>query len=125
MTKSSFHYLFPAAIIAATLSVTSCTTDANDNYMGNWVKCESYFPGTTRGGAACFIIGENDADPESNPYYGAYVGTGFTYMESDYKSHFRDFYRFDGHSWKQLTSMPDEAGTRCMGVGFSINGKGY
>ncbi len=106
---------------ASLLFLTGCADDETDRYLGNWIKTSNYYPGTQRGGAVCFKIGEE-----------VYVGTGYNFNETDYRSRFRDFYKFDGKAWTQIPSMPNDttdgkasAGTRNAAVAFSINGKGY
>ena len=103
-----------AVLAVAALAAVGCTDDENDNYQGNWVKCDTHFPGTQRGGAVCFKIGEE-----------AYVGTGYNSNELGAQTRFRDFYKFDGKAWTQVPSMPSDTLARDGGVAFAINGKGY
>ena len=103
-----------AVLAVAALAAVGCTDDENDNYQGNWVKCDTHFPGTQRGGAVCFKIGEE-----------VYVGTGYNSNELGAQTRFRDFYKFDGRAWTQVPSMPSDTLARDGGVAFAINGKGY
>ncbi|MFT3739465.1 MAG: kelch repeat-containing protein [Breznakibacter sp.] len=89
-------------------SFTACSSDDDDDLVGNWVSIGD-FPETSRFGAVVFTIGNY-----------AYVGTG---KNTDEKVCFSDFYRYDGNSWSEISNFPGEA--RYMAVAFSVNGKGY
>ena len=118
-----------AVVIASMLGFTSCEDEDNISRLGNWIECDADFPGTNRGGAVCFKIGNV-----------AYVGTGANTNKTEEKERYRDFFSVtpNGTNKKYLdwsakwdrtaegvSSMPEEAALRNGGVAFSINGKGY
>ena len=124
MTKPTKQFSLIAVIIALTIGTASCEDEDNEELLGNWVETGIDFPGTARGGAVCFKIGNK-----------AYVGTGANTTRTEDKERYRDFYCFDGDTyawsarWERtmqgVTSMPEAAAARNGGVGFTLNGKGY
>lgn len=86
----------------------SCSSDDDEELVGNWVKVGD-FPDISRFGAVSFTIGNY-----------AYVGTG---KNTDEKSCFTNFFRYDGSKWTEISSFPGKA--RYSAVAFSVNGKGY
>lgn len=129
MTKRSSYFSLLAVLFASVLALSSCEDEDNIKRIGNWVYCDASFPGTNRGGAVCFKIGNT-----------AFVGTGVNTNKTEDKERYRDFYsvtvsgntktylnwsaRWD-RTAEGISSMPEAAPLRNGGVGFSINGKGY
>jgi N-acetylneuraminic acid mutarotase len=126
MKKTTLYYSLWALFVAGSLSLVSCEDEDNVSLLGNWVEEGIDFPGTRRGGAVCFQIGNT-----------AYVGTGANTNKTEEKERYRDFYKCEvkdgAMSWtprwdrtmEGITSMPDAAAPRNGAVAFSINGKGY
>ncbi len=129
MTKQSKRFTLVAMMLAMALGVstTSCEDEDNVHTLGNWINLYTDMPGTPRGGAVCFQIGQK-----------AYIGTGANTANTEENERFRDFYMVtpDGNGgikytgkWQNsgttISSMPDNAPARNGAVAFVLNGKGY
>ncbi len=90
------------------LFVFSCTTDEDEELMGNWIR-RSDFEGITRSSSVSFTIGEF-----------AYVGLGY-----DGDDDLVDFWRYDASQdfWTRVDTFPGVG--RRGAIAFSIDGKGY
>jgi len=136
MIKKSKRFYLVATLLTLALGVstTSCEDEDNVHTLGNWVNLYTTMPGTPRGGAVCFQIGQK-----------AYIGTGANTANTEENERFRDFFLVqpkatsdgkDGgveYSGKWVNSadettvsnMPDNAPARNGAVAFYLNGKGY
>jgi len=112
-------YLYLILVIISLLFLSCERNQTSEiNPSGNWKKSAEYL-GAGRGGAICFIIGEN-----------AYIGLG--YSNEDYFSRFYKYNTMSGN-WVSITSRDVDGnpigifpGTpRREAVAFSVNGKGY
>lgn len=90
------------------LLLFSCSTDEDDEDLGNWIN-RSVFDGSPRSGVSGFTIDNL-----------GYMGVG--YDGDDYLSSFW-CYDLEGDFWSQKADFPGTA--RNAAVGFQINGKGY
>lgn len=102
----------PFKIIAmagfAICSLASCSSDDDDDELGNWTA-KSVFDGSPRSGTSGFTIGNT-----------GYMGVG--YDGDDYLASFWS-YDMDGDFWSQKADFPGIA--RNAATGFEIEGKGY
>ena len=129
MTKQSKRFSLVAIMLTLALgiSTTSCEDEDNVHTLGNWVNLYTNMPGSPRGGAVCFQIGQK-----------AYVGAGANTANTEEKERFRDFFSVipDGkggitysgkwiNSGKGVSPMPDNCPQRNGAVAFALNGKGY
>ncbi|MCQ2204621.1 MAG: hypothetical protein MJZ15_09295 [Bacteroidales bacterium] len=137
MTKHLKWFSQLAMALTMAVGFTSCEDEDNQQELGNWIRVDASFPGTTRGGAVCFQIGNT-----------AYIGTGANTTKTEEKERYRDFYSCttDGEGglawsarWERtgngVTSMPEvytengevkkAAAGRNGAVAFALNGKGY
>ena len=136
------HFSFAVGVLALAsmaLYMSSCEDEDNQKQKGNWVEADADFPGTARGGAVCFQIGNY-----------AFVGTGANTNKTEERERFRDFYMCtmdenDNIHWtakydkkdsadkatckftEAVCSMPDSSAARNGAVAFSLNidGKDY
>lgn len=95
-------------LLGLVLLTFSCTTDDDDELLGNWVR-RSDFEGITRSNAVTFSIDEF-----------AYVGLGY-----DGDEDLLDFWRYDAGQdfWTRVDTFPGLG--RRGAVAFSIDGLGY
>lgn len=105
-TVEMFKLVFFVAI--PIISFYSCSSDDDDDELGNWVD-RSVFDGTPRSSVAGFVIDNI-----------GYMGTG--YDGDDYLNSFWA-YNIDGDYWSQKADFPGVE--RNAAVGFQIDGKGY
>lgn len=111
MKRISLILNFSALALAFIACFSSCKPKDTDNTLvGNWVLRTRYeFPGTPRGGAVCFTIGDK-----------AYVGLGY-----NGKNYPKDFFALDlnGETWRRVADFPGKGRERA--IAFSAAGKGY
>lgn len=88
--------------------INACSTDEEDEELGNWVD-RSVFDGTPRSSVAGFVIDNI-----------GYMGTG--YDGDDYLNSFWA-YNMEGDYWSQKADFPGTE--RNAAVGFELNGTGY
>ncbi|MEY8779364.1 Kelch repeat-containing protein [Allomuricauda sp. XS_ASV26] len=88
--------------------INACSTDEEDEELGNWVD-RSVFDGTPRSSVAGFVIDNI-----------GYMGTG--YDGDDYLNSFWA-YNMEGDYWSQKADFPGSE--RNAAVGFELNGTGY
>lgn len=88
--------------------INACSTDEEDEELGNWVN-RSVFDGTPRSSVAGFVIDNI-----------GYMGTG--YDGDDYLNSFWA-YNMEGDYWSQKADFPGTE--RNAAVGFELNGTGY
>ncbi|BDW91852.1 hypothetical protein MACH07_06840 [Flagellimonas marinaquae] len=99
-----FVFLFTIPLIF----INACSTDEEDEELGNWVD-RSVFDGTPRSSVAGFVIDNI-----------GYMGTG--YDGDDYLNSFWA-YNMEGDYWSQKADFPGTE--RNAAVGFELNGTGY
>lgn len=102
IVKFVFFFTIPLIFINA------CSTDEEDEELGNWVD-RSVFDGTPRSSVAGFVIDNI-----------GYMGTG--YDGDDYLNSFWA-YNMEGDYWSQKADFPGSE--RNAAVGFELNGTGY
>ncbi|USD26079.1 Kelch repeat-containing protein [Flagellimonas marinaquae] len=102
IVKFVFFFTIPLIFINA------CSTDEEDEELGNWVD-RSVFDGTPRSSVAGFVIDNI-----------GYMGTG--YDGDDYLNSFWA-YNIEGDYWSQKADFPGTE--RNAAVGFELNGTGY
>lgn len=102
IVKFVFFFTIPLIFINA------CSTDEEDEELGNWVD-RSVFDGTPRSSVAGFVIDNI-----------GYMGTG--YDGDDYLNSFWA-YNMEGDYWSQKADFPGTE--RNAAVGFELNGTGY
>lgn len=136
MAKHSKYFALLAILTLGAVCFTACEDEDNVLLMGNWVNSYTYFPGTERGGAVCFVIDNK-----------AYVGTGANTKNTEDRERFLDFYyatpniassEFSAKVKGSLTWSAEGAVApmpkvnrdgqnvaRNGAVAFALNGKGY
>ncbi len=102
IVKFVFFFTIPLIFINA------CSTDEEDEELGNWVD-RSVFDGTPRSSVAGFVIDNI-----------GYMGTG--YDGDDYLNSFWA-YNMEGDYWSQKADFPGTE--RNAAVGFELDGTGY
>ncbi|WP_066631889.1 Kelch repeat-containing protein [Labilibacter marinus] len=108
MTKYSL--IITLALFITSLSFTGCSSDDDEDYLGNWVRMAD-FDGIPRTEGVCFTIDNK-----------AYIGTGY---DIDNKERLTDFWVYDAEKdfWKQVASLPGLG--RNGAIAFSSSTKGY
>lgn len=107
--RKAIQYSKLASMLAiSTALFVSCSTDEDDEDLGNWIN-RSVFDGSPRSGISGFTIDNM-----------GYMGVG--YDGDDYLTSFWA-YDLEGDYWSQKADFPGAA--RNAAVGFQINGTGY
>lgn len=131
MAIHSKYFALLAILTLGAVCFTACEDEDNEDLMGNWVNLYTYFPGSPRGGAVCFVIDNK-----------AYVGLGANTRNTEDRERFLDFFYAtpntggDGNGtlkWSaegDVASMPKvnasgQNTARNGAVAFALNGKGY
>lgn len=131
MTRHSKYFALLAILTLGAVCFTSCEDEDNEEKMGNWVETGVNFPGTSRGGAVCFVIDNK-----------AYIGTGANTKNTEDRERFVDFFYCTANTpagtngtvkWSavgEVAPMPKvnregQNTARNGAVAFSLNGKGY
>src|SRR6186713_605362 len=89
------RYLKVYFLALTMITLASCTSDDDDEKLGNWIRRAEY-NGNARQDAACFVIGDT-----------AYIGTGQG-MGSDNTLHaLNDFWKYDPtrDTWTAMAAL--------------------
>ncbi len=108
MRKAIFYSKLVSFLVVSTPFLIGCSTDEDDEDLGNWIN-RSVFDGSPRSGVAGFTIDNI-----------GYMGVG--YDGDDYLNSFWA-YDMEGDFWSQKADFPSSP--RNAAVGFQIDGKGY
>lgn len=102
-------------LLLALLGLFVGACDSNNDTDGDWGKSTFEFSGSMRVGAVSFT------DAEGN----VYIGMGYNQDLKTADKNLRDFWKFNGSTWKYVADFPDVEGGRRGSVAFVVGDYAY